>query len=71
MKTSAKKELYRDDQGHEVWRIVEADGTVAGEGITSDHDASWLFREVGGIYCAECDAELNPGETCFCGKVEA
>lgn len=37
-------ELYRDDDGHEVWRIKEIEtGHVLREGISSDHDYKWLL----------------------------
>lgn len=37
-------ELYRDDDGHEVWRIKEAEtGNVLREDIASDRDYRWLL----------------------------
>lgn len=37
-------ELYRDEDGHEVWRIKEVEtGNVLREGIASDHDYRWLL----------------------------
>jgi hypothetical protein len=37
-------ELYRDPNGHEVWRIKEiCSGQVLREGITSDRDYRWLL----------------------------
>jgi hypothetical protein len=37
-------ELYRDEKGHEVWRIKEAEtGNVLREGIASDRDYRWLL----------------------------
>jgi hypothetical protein len=42
-----KKELYRNGEGHEVWRIYEErrDGSflILHEGVASDHDAAWLM----------------------------
>lgn len=37
--------LYRDDEGHEVWRIT-LDGTTEVEGVSSDHDADWFVRDL-------------------------
>jgi len=40
----AEGELYRDEDGHEVWRIKEIEtGKVLHEGIASDHDYKWLL----------------------------
>jgi hypothetical protein len=37
-------ELYRDADGHEVWRVKDvATGEVLREGIASDHDYRWLL----------------------------
>jgi hypothetical protein len=37
-------ELYRDANGHEVWRIKEiGSGQVLREGIASDRDYRWLL----------------------------
>jgi hypothetical protein len=37
-------ELYRDADGHEVWRIKEIEtGKVLREGIASDRDYKWLL----------------------------
>ncbi len=37
-------ELYRDESGHEVWRIKEVEtGSVLREGIESDRDYRWLL----------------------------
>jgi hypothetical protein len=37
-------ELYRDGDGHEVWRIKEIEtGKVLREGIASDRDYRWLL----------------------------
>lgn len=37
-------ELYRDADGHEVWRIKEIEtGKVLREGIASDHEYRWLL----------------------------
>jgi hypothetical protein len=37
-------ELYRDDNGNEVWRIKEiVTGNILREGIASDHDYRWLL----------------------------
>ena len=37
-------ELYRDADGHEVWRIKEIEtGKVLRDGIASDHDYRWLL----------------------------
>lgn len=38
-------ELYRDADGHEVWRIVGADGSVESDGVASDHDAAWILGQ--------------------------
>lgn len=34
-------DLYRDAEGHEVWRIT-LDGKTFAEDIASDHDAEWF-----------------------------
>ncbi|HUW00869.1 MAG TPA: hypothetical protein VMW08_00825 [Acidimicrobiales bacterium] len=34
-------DLYRDAEGHEVWRIT-LDGKTFAEGVASDHDAGWF-----------------------------
>ncbi len=40
-------ELYRDEDGHEVWRIKEIEtGKVLRDGIASDHDYRWLLDTV-------------------------
>lgn len=37
-------ELYRDENGHEVWRIKEIEtGKVFHESIASDHEYRWLL----------------------------
>lgn len=37
-------ELYRDESGHEVWRIKEVEtDNVLREGIESDRDYRWLL----------------------------
>lgn len=37
-------EPYRDDNGHEVWRIKEVvTGNILREGIASDRDYQWLL----------------------------
>jgi hypothetical protein len=45
--TSVKRELYRNADGHEVWRIYEerADGSflILHEDVASDHDMTWLM----------------------------
>ena len=38
--------LYRDEHGHEVWRIVDADGRIVAEGVESDHDAAFIAEGV-------------------------
>lgn len=38
--------LYRDADGHEVWRIVGTDGRVVADGVASDHDAEWIATQV-------------------------
>lgn len=38
-------ELYRDAQGHAVWRVYRADGSVEADGIQSDHDMQWLLAQ--------------------------
>ena len=44
---NVKSELYRDKEGHEVWRIYEEkpDGSflVLHEDVASDYDAAWLL----------------------------
>jgi hypothetical protein len=40
--TRTETELYRNAQGHEVWRITDADGTVIAHDISSDHDMQWM-----------------------------
>jgi hypothetical protein len=44
---SVKRELYRNADGHEVWRIYEErpDGSflVLHEDVASDHDMAWLM----------------------------
>lgn len=39
-------ELYRDDDGHEVWRIRDAAGETVQEGIASDHDLESIVAEL-------------------------
>lgn len=39
-------ELYRDDQGVEVWRIRDLNGEVVQDGIGSDYDAAWIAAQV-------------------------
>lgn len=37
-------ELYRDENGHEVWRIKEIQtGNILRDGIASDNDYRWLL----------------------------
>ncbi|HSZ68894.1 MAG TPA: hypothetical protein VK756_00895 [Solirubrobacteraceae bacterium] len=37
-------ELYRDEDGHEVWRIRDIEtGKVLREGIAPDRDCRWLL----------------------------
>lgn len=38
--------LYRDEQGREVWRIVDANGRTVAEGVESDHDAAFIAEGV-------------------------
>jgi hypothetical protein len=41
--TRTEAELYRNAEGHEVWRITDADdATVIAEDVSSDHDMQWL-----------------------------
>ncbi len=52
-------ELYRDEDGHEVWRIKEIEtGKVLRDGIASDHDYRWLLDAInrGGDYADEQEA---------------
>jgi hypothetical protein len=37
--------LYRDAEGHEVWRIT-FDGQTEVEDVASDHDADWFVRNL-------------------------
>ena len=39
-------ELYRNESGHEVWRIRDADGAVYAEDVASDFDAEWLAEQM-------------------------
>jgi hypothetical protein len=40
----AVSELYRDEHGHEVWRIKEVEtGSVLRGGIASDRECRWLL----------------------------
>jgi hypothetical protein len=39
-------ELYRDETGHEVWRIRDLAGNVAAEAVESDHDAAWIAGRI-------------------------
>jgi hypothetical protein len=51
-------ELYRDGDGHEVWRIKEiGTGRVLREGIASDSEYKWLLETFnhGEEYAAEQD----------------
>lgn len=43
---AAHGELYRDEEGAEVWRIRAANGTVVAEGVASDDDARWIAEQV-------------------------
>lgn len=38
--------LYRDENGHEVWRILDTDGAIYADGIASDFDAQWLAEQM-------------------------
>lgn len=40
--------LYRNDEGHEVWRITGPDGQVIAENVSSDHDAAWIADQITG-----------------------
>ena len=42
--TGRTTDLYRNDEGHEVWIIREADGTIVAEDVESDHDAEWILH---------------------------
>ncbi|UGS26351.1 hypothetical protein K8F61_17250 [Microbacterium resistens] len=42
-------ELYRDENGHEVWRIRDRKGNVQHEGVASDHDAAWLAEQISAL----------------------
>jgi hypothetical protein len=42
---AALGELYRDEEGREVWRIRTPDGSLYAEGVASDHDAQWLAEQ--------------------------
>jgi hypothetical protein len=42
----AHGELYRDESGHEVWRIRDTDGSIYADGIASDFDAQWLAEQM-------------------------
>ncbi len=58
-------ELYRDDDGNEVWRIKEVEtGNVLREGIASDHDYRWLLDAFnrGEQYADEQQALRVPGK---------
>lgn len=57
---------WKPAQGRETWRIFGADGRLEIEGVTSDHDASWIFRQVGGHHCGRCRTDVNAGDRCFC-----
>lgn len=39
-------DLYRNDEGHEVWRITDAEGNVVAEDVASDFDAAWIAAQV-------------------------
>lgn len=39
-------ELYRNDNGNEVWRIKDENGNVIQENIASDYDAQWLAEKI-------------------------
>ena len=62
-------ELYRDSDGHEVWRIKEIEtGNVLREGISSDRDYKWLLdafnhgEEYADQQLAQRDAAASPSE---------
>ena len=38
-------ELYRNSDGHEVWRITDGEGTLIAEDVASDHDMTWLREQ--------------------------
>lgn len=38
-------ELYRNDDCHEVWRIL-VNGQVKHENVASDHDMRWLVDQL-------------------------
>ena len=39
-------ELYRNDDGNEVWRIKDKNDNVIQENIASDYDAQWLAEQI-------------------------
>lgn len=39
-------ELYRDETGHDVWRIRDIDGGIYADGVASDFDAQWLAEQM-------------------------
>lgn len=39
-------ELYRDEAGHDVWRIRDIDGGIYADGVASDFDAQWLAEQM-------------------------
>jgi hypothetical protein len=41
----ARTELYRNEDGHEVWRIRKG-GKIIVDNVSSDHDPQWLKDNV-------------------------
>lgn len=65
-------ELYRDEDGHEVWRIKEIEtGKVLRDGIASDHDYCWLLDAFnhGDDYAGEQQAKHAAATAYFPGAV--
>lgn len=42
-------ELYRNEEGHEVWRIRGNQNNIIEDNISSDFDAEWLAERTADI----------------------
>jgi len=50
-----RAELYRNKQGHEVWRILGPTGPPVGTDIESDHDMQWILDQMNGVERPLCE----------------
>lgn len=50
-------ELYRNANGHEVWRIRDRQGRIVADDIDSDRDAAWIAAD---LYPVEVPDRMAP-----------